>query len=1300
MQMNMNLKKSIFQGSKWPVMLVLTLFVAIEMYVPAAMSAQSEPAGFVLMSSGDFHAVQLNQVTRKLNRKSPFYPGEILRTGADAKAQVRFVDGSLIALRADTEIKIDEFRFNEPAKGEDKNIFTLINGGFRTITGKIGKKNPDNYQMKSSVASIGVRGTTYEVVLGKELNVAAWQGTIIVENDAGKLALGVGAAYNFATVGGNDQMPRGLLQPPSSIKADTESMVKESGQTSDENEAAMTDEKLTTLSTSEYTVASPQESLLPPTFPDPLPPQPSAPADSRLTGITLDRVGMSVRGGSGFTQMLAGGLASDGSGGSPVITDNSLDPSQAGFGTTPATVVLKQDTAALQAGSLQSFAIDTGNTVTWGVWQGTTGAPVRLETSVTDSSVFTAIDSPVFWATATPTTNTSLASRTGMVNYRNVAGYLGGSNSGNINNLYLDLDINFDTAAAVGKLHIYTPAEFWNINLSGTIAAPTLNFTSVSGSVTGAAAVQGTFDSLFTGATGQAILSAFDFEAVGNPALHVEGLVLVNDTPVGDVRLTSAEWASLDHVGVAFISNTIAGVDLFTGRASDGSAGSPIITDNGFLLGDAQFLTAIPLDVMQQGGAVLRAGSLFTDSTYSVSWGIWDGATGTEVTNKLSPFDPLDKEYFAKPTVWLTLVPTPDANITAMTGKGQYKVIGSSQTGFDYNNGALWTVQMGINVDFDTALFKGTGFIEDAAFMDWNIEFDGSLAGARFNVVNLSGTYNYAQALAGDLELYLVGNNAEALAGAFDLEWVSDPTKYVVGAFEGFKDLRLTNAEQSSLTRVGLSTIRNNAAGAQLYLGMASSGAAGSPILTQNGFLMSDARFYSTPPNWVIRKDMAPNAAWFSTYTDPTYGVSWGAWDAAGGTPSTTQTDLNNPATITNVTTPIMWLTVLPTNATTLGAKTGVTRYTTTYSSFARTGLNYFASTSHYLSVNFDSGTFKGYADVNDVEMATSGTWKVSYNGWLYGPNLDASTVTGTYTGYWGTDLAVTGDVSAVFTGATAEAVAGAFEFELVSNPNGSVQGVFISQQDLRIAPTVAANMNRISLGTTDLTFGVPYTWVGQSTDLTVANPVIGAVTAGHLPGEAGFLEASYANVMNKGATTDLVATQTNTAYAGYPISWGAWNSGWTNQNDSLNAATQTTVTTPLYWMMLTPTDPTVIAAKTGSFNYATPIAILGGGTGGAINTGSFSFGATVDFTTGLLTGGTMSFSDVSANNWAANFTGSIAGSSVKITAPAVTFNGFGATGSMQAVFTGANAEAIGGSFGYYYSTGSQEVNGVFLVTQ
>lgn len=174
----------------------------------------AQQAGKVISVSGTLLAVAADGRQRELRRRSRFFEGDVLKTGSASRAQIRFLDGAIMALRADTEFRVDSFSFKNSDNSEDKSIGTLIKGGMRTITGVIGKADQGSYRMNTPVATIGVRGTIYEAVMAKELSVAAWQGAITVTNDAGSMELGRGADFNFARIASQAAVPAGLLQPP------------------------------------------------------------------------------------------------------------------------------------------------------------------------------------------------------------------------------------------------------------------------------------------------------------------------------------------------------------------------------------------------------------------------------------------------------------------------------------------------------------------------------------------------------------------------------------------------------------------------------------------------------------------------------------------------------------------------------------------------------------------------------------------------------------------------------------------------------------------------------------------------------------------------------------------------------------------------------------------------------------------------------------------------------------------------------------------------------------------------------
>jgi hypothetical protein len=193
----------------------LTFFVAfllVSWCVPV--QGAIKPVGEVILANGTFLAIQSDRSSRSLTRGSEFYQGDRLWTGPTTKAQIRFSDGAIMTLRADTEFRVDEYEFDSKNANRNKSLFTLIKGGFRTITGLVSRLKPDNYKVKTSYAIVGVRGTTYETVVDNALFVAAWQGTVSVTNEAGEATLGFGRDASFARVSGANRRPVTLLEAP------------------------------------------------------------------------------------------------------------------------------------------------------------------------------------------------------------------------------------------------------------------------------------------------------------------------------------------------------------------------------------------------------------------------------------------------------------------------------------------------------------------------------------------------------------------------------------------------------------------------------------------------------------------------------------------------------------------------------------------------------------------------------------------------------------------------------------------------------------------------------------------------------------------------------------------------------------------------------------------------------------------------------------------------------------------------------------------------------------------------------
>ena len=201
----------------WLLAITLVLPILFALMPPAQAAEEGEVAGRVIVSIGKCVARDPAGTERALKRRSPVYTSDTLVTGPGARAQVRFSDGSLVALRPDTEFRITEYHYTGQADGTEKGSYSLLKGGMRTISGVIGKKHKENYEVTTPVATIGIRGTDYELALGKGLSVAVWHGGITLKNDVARLDLGVQADYRFALVPSSGEPPKGLMTPPSNL---------------------------------------------------------------------------------------------------------------------------------------------------------------------------------------------------------------------------------------------------------------------------------------------------------------------------------------------------------------------------------------------------------------------------------------------------------------------------------------------------------------------------------------------------------------------------------------------------------------------------------------------------------------------------------------------------------------------------------------------------------------------------------------------------------------------------------------------------------------------------------------------------------------------------------------------------------------------------------------------------------------------------------------------------------------------------------------------------------------------------
>ena len=154
----------------------------------------SAPAAQVDFAMGNVTAVGTNGQSRTLGKGAQIEQGDTVNTNG-GRAQLRFSDGAYVSLQPETQFRIDQYRFDGKQDGNEKGFFSLLKGGLRTITGLVGRTNKANYQVTTSVATIGIRGTEYTIEYGHSITGNVGEGQIEVCNGGGCLSVTNGESY-------------------------------------------------------------------------------------------------------------------------------------------------------------------------------------------------------------------------------------------------------------------------------------------------------------------------------------------------------------------------------------------------------------------------------------------------------------------------------------------------------------------------------------------------------------------------------------------------------------------------------------------------------------------------------------------------------------------------------------------------------------------------------------------------------------------------------------------------------------------------------------------------------------------------------------------------------------------------------------------------------------------------------------------------------------------------------------------------------------------------------------------------
>lgn len=124
--------------------------------------ALAQSAGVVQFAAGEVKVVSAAGAERTARKGAPISVGDTLLTASGALAQLKMGDGAIVVVQPESRLTVAEFRYAGKEDGTEKVRYKLEQGGFRAITGAIGRTHKQNYLIETPIAHMGVRGTDHE----------------------------------------------------------------------------------------------------------------------------------------------------------------------------------------------------------------------------------------------------------------------------------------------------------------------------------------------------------------------------------------------------------------------------------------------------------------------------------------------------------------------------------------------------------------------------------------------------------------------------------------------------------------------------------------------------------------------------------------------------------------------------------------------------------------------------------------------------------------------------------------------------------------------------------------------------------------------------------------------------------------------------------------------------------------------------------------------------------------------------------------------------------------------------------
>ena len=159
--------------SRWWTPAWLAVFLVGVFLAAPALAVGVVSTGKITLTVGQATITSASGAVTAAQRGDAISVGDRIETTLNGHVHVRFFDGALVSVRPDSELLVEEYRYDAAAADRSQVKFKLFRGTARAISGAAAEGAREHFRLNTPLVAIGIRGTDFVVHSDSNLTTAA-----------------------------------------------------------------------------------------------------------------------------------------------------------------------------------------------------------------------------------------------------------------------------------------------------------------------------------------------------------------------------------------------------------------------------------------------------------------------------------------------------------------------------------------------------------------------------------------------------------------------------------------------------------------------------------------------------------------------------------------------------------------------------------------------------------------------------------------------------------------------------------------------------------------------------------------------------------------------------------------------------------------------------------------------------------------------------------------------------------------------------------------------------------------------